>query len=239
MEVLYDDASHTYYTMVNGRRIVYVSATTLISKYKQPFDAKAVAIKYAEKHGQTPEYWIKQWAKVSKDACNYGTAVHNAKERLEYELSPNTIDTSQVRMLNYHALSDGIYPELKLWHHDWKIAGRSDKCIVETVNGKRFMHIEDYKTNKELKQQSYQYKDGAFKMLKPPIAHIQDCNMQHYTLQLSLYQYMAEYLGFIPGYRKIIHIPNAGEEIVYKTEYLRKDIQKILYHAKTHKYIGN
>lgn len=239
MEVLYDDASHTYYTMVNGRRIVYVSATTLISKYKQPFDSKAVAIKYAEKYGQTPEYWIKQWAKVSKDACNYGTAVHNVKERLEYELSPNTIDTSQVRMLNYHALSDGIYPELKLWHHDWKIAGRSDKCIVETVNGKRFMHIEDYKTNKELKQQSYQYKDGTFKMMKPPIAHIQDCNMQHYTLQLSLYQYMAEYLGFIPGYRKIIHIPNVGEETVYETEYLRKDIQKILYHAKTYKYIGN
>ncbi len=237
MEVLYNDDTHTYYTMINGEQRRYTSATTLIAKYKQPFDAEKIAKRYAEKHGQTPEYWIKQWAKISKDACDYGMIAHSIREQVDYE-GENVTNTSNSRLLNYHTLKDGIYPELKLWHHDWKIAGRADRCIIETINGKRFIHIEDYKTNKKLHTQSYQSK-GGFQMMKYPIAYLQDCNMNHYTLQLSLYQYMAEYLGFAPGYRKIIHIPNDGEETEYEIQYLKKDIQEILHHAKINKYIGN
>ncbi|MFZ8528507.1 hypothetical protein ACO1NJ_14385, partial [Staphylococcus aureus] len=58
---------------------------------------------------------------------------------------------------------DGVYPEAKLWHHGYKIAGRADKVILLTnrieekggapgsnmkwVTNLRYAHIEDYKTN--------------------------------------------------------------------------------------------
>jgi hypothetical protein len=239
MEVFYDDPSHTYYTLLNEVKQVYTSATTLIGRYKQPFEARKMAEITARKRGNTPEYWLNEWKKTSKEACEYGTEQHNKREQLLYD-SPQSkpvFNTNNVHLINYHTLEDGIYPELKLWHHGWHIAGRADKCIIETINGKRFIHIEDYKTNKELKHKSFVFRDGTQKMMKAPVAHIQDCNMQHYTLQLSIYQYMAEYLGFLPGNRTIIHIPLDGIDTPYDVHYMRTEVVNILSHAKKHKYI--
>lgn len=239
--VFYDDASHTYYTEINGGKSIYTSATTLVGMFKQPFDKVLVAANYAAKNGGNPEEWIKKWEEISKEACDKGTKAHNLKEQeLLSSLGIKVFNTSAsnfVNLTNYHTLEDGVYPELKLWHHDWRIAGRSDKCIIETVNGIRFMHIEDYKTNKELKQESYKHPRTGYKMMKKPIQHLMDCNMVHYHLQLSIYQYMAEYLGFKPGYRKIIHIPNDETEIEYHTPYLRREVMDILQYQRTTKLI--
>jgi len=238
MEVLYNDATHTYYTVVDGKVRIYTSATTLINKYKQPFETKIRAKAYAEKHGHTPEYWIKQWAKTSKAAREYGTAMHNAKEKIEYQTSPKAINTSEARLLDYNSLEDGIYPELKLWHHEWGIAGRADKCTITTREDGRYMDIDDFKTNKVLDVRGFEFRDGSRKRLLSPITHLEDCKLILYALQLSLYQYMAEYLGFKVGKRNIIHIPDGLKETVLNIPYLRKEIEMILNDAKAKGYIA-
>lgn len=238
MEVLYNDSTHTYYTVVDGRVRVYTSATTLINKYKQPFDSETRARLYAQKHGRTPEYWLKTWAKTSKDAKEYGTSMHNTKEKMLYQTS-GARNISERRLIDYGALQDGVYTELKLWNHEWGIAGRADKCIITTKEDGRYMDIDDYKTNKVLTVRGYEFRDGSRKRLLPPITHLEDSKLMAYTLQLSLYQYMAESLGFKPGNRSIIHIPNGMKENVLNVPYLRKEVEMILTHAKEKKYIGN
>ena len=235
IEVQYDDATHTYYTIYRGERRIYTSATTLIGRYKEKFDAQRIAENYALKNGNTPEYWIKKWATISKEACDKGSTEHKHRENLDYK--DKGINTSGKRLLNYHSLQDGIYPELKLWHHLWCIAGRADKVTIETVNNKRFMHIADYKTNKEISNVGFQFKNGKYKTMFKPLGHLHDCNLVHYTLQLSLYQYMAEYLGFYPGTRTLIHVPNGTVIKEYEVGYWKKDILNMLNDASLKGYI--
>jgi hypothetical protein len=66
------------------------------------------------------------------------------------------------------------------------LCGQSD--LVEVVNGK--VYITDYKTNKEIKFESYTSWDGKKQKMSAPLSHVDDCNGMHYALQLSLYMYM-------------------------------------------------
>ena len=66
------------------------------------------------------------------------------------------------------------------------ICGQSD--LVEIVNGK--VNIIDYKTNKEIKTESYTDWEGKSDKLSPPLDNLDDCNFNHYALQLSIYMYI-------------------------------------------------
>ena len=231
MKVQYDDSTHSYYTTSqSGINTPYTSATTLVNKYKEQFDAFAVSIKYAQKHGETPEYWRKKWAEKTKTACDYGTAVHKVKEQELLQAAPKSSLVVE-QLVDYALLPDGTYPELKLWSHRYHIAGRSDKCRIYTVNKAKYMDIEDYKTNDDITKPAFTNWKGETKMMLSPIQHLVDCKMMHYTLQLSIYQFMAESLGFLPGERTIIHIKD-GIEKPYSVPYLRNDVISILNHYR-------
>ena len=66
------------------------------------------------------------------------------------------------------------------------ICGQSD--LVEVVNGK--VNIIDYKTNKEIKKESYVDWEGVSDKLTEPLSNLDDCNFNHYALQLSIYMYI-------------------------------------------------
>jgi len=246
MQVFYDDRTHTYFILDGRKKIFYTSATQIISQYKQPFDKRKMAEITARKKGNTPEYWIKEWAKISKDAADYGTSVHDKYERQMIKEGAATLSGRSLKvhhqlpvdLINYDSLEEGIYPELKLWHHYYRIAGRTDKAILEKVGSSRYMHIEDYKTNKKISQESYQFPDGSYKKMLPPVNHLQDCNYNHYALQFAIYQFMAESLGFKPGYRKLIHVPDENTRVEYDIPYLRAEVQEILEH-KTKLYVNH
>jgi len=238
MQVYYDDKDHSYYVLEGTRKVFYTSVTHLINLYKQPFDKKKMAEITARKKGNTPEYWIKQWEKISKQACDYGAAIHDRIEQSLIATGTETINGKvltvqgqvSIDLTDYLVLEDGVYTELKLWHHGHLVAGRTDKAIITSSGTVRYMNIEDYKTNKVLNLTSYQFPDGSYKMMQSPLSHLQDCNYNHYVLQLSLYQFMAESMGFSPGYRKIIHISREGEVTEYQLPYLREEIVAMLNH---------
>jgi hypothetical protein len=66
------------------------------------------------------------------------------------------------------------------------ICGQSD--LVEVVNGK--VNIIDYKTNKEIKKESYVNWEGISDKMAHPVNNLDDCNFYHYALQLSIYMYI-------------------------------------------------
>lgn len=248
----YNDAKHLY--SLQDQR--YTSASQIVGLFTPPFDTWAVATNYAAKHGGTPEYWVDQWSQKTTKSLVRGNKIHDANELV---LNARMIDVIEGEVLpvqgdryddNYPWFErpDGVYTERKLWHHGYRAAGRSDKVILRTVNKSlqvegselslpsvtRYADVEDYKTNESIDKVSYQFKNGNFKMMKPPIAHIMSSNYWHYALQLSLYMFMLEYQGFEPGNIRIIHYPHPTEanpnpeRVYYDLPYMKREVINML-----------
>lgn len=236
LPVDYNDAAHLY--SMGGSR--YTSASQLVEKFTNPFDAIQVATNYALKHGQTPEYWMQKWKQKNEASKVRGNRIHDANEVALHGRMIDIFQGSQLPVqgefinetVPWFDRPDGVYTEQKLWHHGYKIAGRADKIILTSspLVTCRYANIEDYKTNESLNFESYQFKNGSHKMMKPPIAYLQDCNWIHYCLQLSAYMFMLEYQGFLPGTMTITHYPHPTEEDPhpekkkYEVPYLKKEI---------------
>lgn len=234
----YDHERHIY--SLNGER--YLSSTQVVEKFQNPFNAREIAERYAAKHGGTAEYWMQEWAENRDRSLVRGNTIHDANETA---LQGRMMDTFNGRQVAVHGDAileedpwfqrpDGVYTERMLWHHGYKIAGRADKIIIETEHltphrgfldvKQRVAHIEDYKTNKELKKESYRFASGNYKMMKPPLGHIMDCNWWHYQIQLSLYMFMLEYQGFKPGTMTVIHYPHDGAKQRHPVTYLKREV---------------
>lgn len=245
--VRFDEASHTYTNMYNKR---YTSATTLISKYKQPFEKEKIATAYAKKHGGTPEYWIKQWEQKGADACAKGTKFHKGKEAETLGTTAFITETGVVPVQNmntftepnidYMQLPNGVYTELLVWNHYFEIAGQAD--IVTIEDG--YFDIDDYKTNKKIDKYSYCHPKTGYKKMKYPISHMMDCNHEHYNLQISLYAFMLEEMGLKPRNLMFHHHPPGDspelvseDGIMYPVRYMKNEVLAMLIHYTGKPYL--
>lgn len=200
MSVLKFTAEDHKYRSEDG--INWTSVTSFISKFKQPFDADTIAKKSAKSkkskwYGMTPEDIKTAWAAESKRATDLGTWYHNCREAdicgfntIEREginipiFKPIEIDG--IKHAPEQKLQEGIYPEHMVYLKSAGLCGQSD--LVEVIKGK--VNITDYKTNKEIKTESYTNWEGIRQKMNAPVAHLDDCNFNHYALQLSMYMYI-------------------------------------------------
>ena len=83
-------------------------------------------------------------------------------------------------------LEEGVYPEHLVYLKSAKLCGQAD--LVEVVNG--YINITDYKTNKEIKTKGFTNWEGITNKMFRPVNHLDDCNLNHYNLQLSIYAYI-------------------------------------------------
>lgn len=75
------DEGHRY--VLHGRSLPSVS--NVAHRFiRVPFDEQKQAARYAERHGETPEYWIQQWRQNSFRATTLGTKTHAYGESLGY-----------------------------------------------------------------------------------------------------------------------------------------------------------
>ena len=117
-------------------------------------------------------------------------------------------------------LPDGQYVELLLHNHEHEVAGQTDRCFIETINGKRYIDIDDYKTNKTLLFKN------RYETLKAPLQHLDNCNGSIYKLQLSFYAWLAKQYGFIPRRLTITHVTGTIRE--FPIFFLEKEINDII-----------
>lgn len=201
MALIFKPEKHEYVS-IDGDNIEWRSVTSFISNFKQPFDAKSVSYKSSKNkrskwYGMTPEEIMDAWAAESKRATDLGTWYHNQREAdicsfetIEREgesipvFRPQEVDG--VKKAPNQKLVDGIYPEHMVYLKSAALCGQSD--LVEVINGK--VNITDYKTNKEIKTSSYVNWEGVSQKMSPPLSHLDDCNLNHYAIQLSLYMFM-------------------------------------------------
>lgn len=267
MSVVFTEENHKYES-TDGEAILWTSTTSVISKFKQPFDKDAVAKKVSNNkrskwYGKTPQQIINIWEAEGERAMELGNWYHNQRESDLLEF--NTIERygKEVPIITpiiegdkkyapNQKLTEGVYPELLVYLKSAGISGQSD--LVEVVNG--FVHITDYKTNKEIKEKSYVNWEGVSKKMNAPVDHLDDCNLNHYNLQLSLYMYIIlkhnrrlkagnlviQHVKFVKegedenGYPIYARTPQGDpviEDIVYyEMPYLKEEVMNIIKYLK-------
>ena len=180
----------------------WLSVTSLISQFKQPFDADKIAAKSAKSkkskwYGMTPEEIKTAWKAEALRATDLGTWYHNQRESDICGISNmerhgftipvfKPIEKEGIKYSPDQKLKDGLYPEHMVYLKSAGICGQSD--LVEVVNS--VVHITDYKTNKEIKVEGYTNWEGVTQKMAHPVGHLDDCHLNHYALQLSMYMFI-------------------------------------------------
>jgi len=180
----------------------WLSVTSLISQFKQPFDADAIAKKCSTSrkskwYGMTPQEIKDAWKAEANRATTLGTWYHNQREADICEIENmerhghtvpifKPIEIEGIKYSPEQKLKDGVYPEHMVYLRSAGICGQSD--LVEVINGQ--VHITDYKTNKEIKTEGYVNWEGISQKMLHPVSHLDDCHLNHYALQLSMYMFI-------------------------------------------------
>jgi ATP-dependent exoDNAse (exonuclease V) beta subunit len=203
MSIVFNADEHSYKSINSSDNISWVSVTTLVSFLKKSFDSKKVAESVTKKKnskwfGLDPLEIQEIWKNESNRAMALGTYYHNQREAdlcslASIEREGTTVPIFKpVELVNgakfapSQKLDPGVYPEHMVYLKSAGLCGQSD--LVEVVNGR--VNIIDYKTNKEIKMESYKNWEGVSDKMLSPIDHLDDCNFSHYALQLSIYMYI-------------------------------------------------
>jgi hypothetical protein len=201
--IVFIPESHKYLSIDPRDNTDWKSVTTVLSSFKNPFDGRSIAEKSSRKkgskwYGLTPERILEIWKNESQRAIDLGNFYHD-REELKY-LQNKTMFMHGQELPVIHSLTDqygrktassqrlipGIYPEHMVYLKSAEIVGQSDR--VEVADG--LVHIGDYKTNKKIEYTSFVDWEGKSKKMLGPVSHLDDCNFNHYSLQLSVYMYM-------------------------------------------------
>jgi hypothetical protein len=202
MILKFEEKEHKYTSLDPNDSVDWISVTSLIAKFKEPFDSVTTAEKVSKNkkskwYGIKPELIVKAWDDERDRANKLGTWYHNQREG--DVLSLETISRSgielpiikpiienNVKLSPHQQLVPGIYPEHFVYLKSAAICGQSDR--VEVVG--EYVDITDYKTNKEIKTKGFVNWEGISKKLLKPVSHLDDCELNHYALQLSMYMYI-------------------------------------------------
>lgn len=263
MPLIFKEKEHKYES--TDEDIKWTSVTTLVSKLKEKFDKEKTAKKCsANKNSKwykiPPSEILKIWDSETNRALKLGNFYHNTKEEnllkkdhiflngKKIPIHKSIIDTaSGDKVAPLQKLKEGIYPEHFTYLKSVGICGQAD--YVEVIDGK--VNITDYKTNKKIEKNSYVNWEGISKKLYSPLSHLEDCNFNHYSLQMSIYMYMI--LKHNPklkpgkltllhilfdqidedkyGYPKYKHVkgkPVIKEEVEYDIPYLKNEVISLL-----------
>jgi hypothetical protein len=206
MAVVFKEDGHIYQSLdenLEKDKINWTSVTSFIAKFKPKFDKEAVAKKSCKNkrskwYGLKPKEVINIWEKESQRAIDLGNWYHNQRESdmldfktieregVEIPIIKPIVDSNGVKIAPNQKLEPGVYPEHFAYLKSACICGQAD--LVEIVNGK--VNITDYKTNKEIKEKGFVNWEGITSKMFKPLTHLDDCNLNHYNIQLSLYMYI-------------------------------------------------
>lgn len=186
---------------------------------------------------------LDEWDKNNREACERGTKIHSELENSFYKAGKNiTLQKFGIggkfecrKDYSDLDLEHGVYPEYLIYRESedgiLKIAGQVDLIIK---NGNDII-IVDHKTNKKIDLKSgFNTQTKSTAKMKYPLNNLDDCNFWHYTMQLSTYAWMLQKINpnFVIKDLIINHYDHNGNNTLYHCEYLKHDVEKMLYHYK-------
>jgi ATP-dependent exoDNAse (exonuclease V) beta subunit len=181
----FDETSHTY--TYDGRKLV--SVTQFLGRFFETFDAPRIARRVvtnpsSKYHGRDPEELVAEWEANSRRARELGTLLHH---NIRQQLVDGVVQGERSEELpHFEAFIAGkawrpLMVEEQVCCTKAGIAGTVD-AVFEDSRGD--VVICDWKRAKKMKL------DNRWQKAKPPIEHLDDCDLSKYSLQLSLYRYL-------------------------------------------------
>ena len=241
--VKYFDGPHEYY--IDGVK-VSLSATKLISNAKKPFEKDYWAKKKADERGITKAEIIAEWDYKAKVSTEKGTAFHNYVENyLANRVFPypeakilsvpefKGTDPVKDKFDRLTKLFDVFYSDIRgklvpiksefvIGDKELNIAGMIDQIFFNRKEGK--LQIWDWKTNKEIST------GNRWEHFLAPVSHLEVCELNSYSLQLSIYKYLIEKhtgLEFGDSYLAWFNEENDKYKII-KTHDFRAEAMRLL-----------
>lgn len=281
--VAFNNDEHCYWNVNDNKK--YISVTTLIHRFTQPFDKEFwSAYKALEKlipkeswpmekksllntkmidkeiltlynisendFNKTQQDILDAWDEENRKSCERGTKIH---EELENSFYKEAHDISLQKFgiggkfeckKDYSELDleYGVYPEYLIYRESddgiLRIAGQVD-LIIKSGNE---ITIVDHKTNKKIEQKSgFNTSTRSNVKMKYPLNNLMDCNFYHYTMQLSTYAWMLQKINpnFVIKDLILNHYDHDGKNTLYHCEYLKKDVERMLYFYKKEVILEN
>jgi hypothetical protein len=198
--IKYYDKPHKYY--IDGEELT--SVTTFIGKFKEKFDEEYWSKRKAKERGITQKEILAEWKNKSLTSTEKGTAFHEyAENYLTNRIFPfpqeqinnvlgegndvkERFDKIVILFEEFYKQSYGklipIRAELVVGDKELGICGMVDQLFFNEKSGK--LEIWDWKTNKKID------KKNRWQQFKEPISHLDVCELNTYSLQLSLYKYI-------------------------------------------------
>lgn len=184
---------------------------------------------------------LDEWAETNRIACERGTKIHAQLENSFYNAGSNItlkkfgIGGKFKCEKNYNELDMeyGLYPEYLIYYDNPKlnlhIAGQID-LIVKSGND---IYIIDHKTNAKIDLKGFY--NSALRTtdkMKFPLTNLDECNYNHYQLQLSMYAWMLQKINpnFVIKDLILNHYDHSGKNTLYHCTYLKEDVEKLLKH---------
>ena len=224
MKIKFDEASHTY-THIDTKK-PFISVTTLLGKYKQPFDRDGHSKRVAKREGVSQEFVLEMWEAEKNRACSRGTNIHKVLEDYinygEVEGDWGWLCKSYDKAVERSVDSfKNILCENLLYDEDSAIAGTAD-LIFEHKNE---FTVGDFKTNKR-----FRFSSPYSERLKDPISHLHNCEFNLYGLQLSLYAYLYERMTGKRCRKCVIFYLQDDRFVSYHINYMKAEIEALLQH---------
>jgi len=236
--ISFDEITHTY--TVDGV-VVPVSVTGLIHQFCEDFEPTA-----AIEQMKARDWDVKQEAYRKEDGDvmtdeeiaatwrNNGEVQRSRCQLLHYHAEqflngctieePSSPEFQQFLEI-HHALIEhfSIFrTEVSVFHCGMKLAGQID-CLCRDNEGN--LVIWDWKRSKRIVT-------DCMRQMKPPLQHLADCNLSHYSIQLNIYRYILEseygyrvsgmFLGIVHPLSVgpvVIEVPRLDDEIALIVEH--------------------
>lgn len=274
--IAYNDELHRYWNVNDDAK--YISVTTLIGRYEQPFDrdfwsaykaleklipaddwkiekkslldTKRINLELLDVYdisenefNKTQQGILDEWDRKNRESCERGTKIHSELENLFYKAGKNVSLKKFGIGGKFECRKDytdldlefGVYPEYLVSRTSddgvLRLAGQVD-LIVKNGN---YITIIDHKTNEEIKQKSgFDTKTKSNAKMLYPLNNFDDCNFNHYQLQLSTYAWMLQKINpdFVIKDLILNHYDHKGNNTIYHCDYVKSDVERMLTHYK-------
>ena len=213
--------SETEHSYIDNEGRDYISVTTLVHRFFPEFDSDYHSKRIAKREGRSQADVLAGWKLLADTACDYGTAVHyygeciikglplpkpaNEKERFAFMAVDKALKGIS-KHYEFLGVEEIVFDPL------YRVAGTIDLPCRHIATGR--IAILDWKTNGSI---DLIPRYGGFG--HAPIAHLGDCNGNHYRMQFGTYAEVMRGSGYVPedtGFdNAIIYIPPMSPDPVW------------------------
>ena len=229
------------------------SVSSFAHRFDIPFDSMAQAVKYAESHGGTAEYWLDQWDYKAKKATTTGTLVHSYAESMTWIKAGHPENITPDNLCKWFPEKGWLIPTrgkeesvLKFWSEissDFHIvlpetrvynignteryAGTFDLLMWyehPEDSSKSGLVVLDWKTNADLYKE---FNRRNARMMLHPFECLYSEPFGAYTIQLNLYSMALRKIGLKVVGKRVIWLKEDGSYEIVKVGDVTKQLLSV------------